>query len=250
MKPVRRLDAPPPGLCAWRAEEPDEADWDGFRAHRSGKSYKELHCALAGRQHGLCGYRGMDIPAEHRQVEHVVPQGDPECGAARALDATNMMAWRLGGTLSMTCEQEQYMPPVRENMSCGQKKANDAIPGFVDPRALPEMQPLTRVTSDGRIEADEGACIAAGWEADRISRTVEFPGLNVERLRLARAQRWQALEDVWENDYDDEEKMRAAACEDLLPENDRLRRFFTTSRSYFSAWGGEEVLSEEPQEWI
>ena len=160
------------------------------------------------------------------------------------------MAWRLGGTLRTTREPEQYLSPLKENISCGQKKGNKTITGFVDLRALPEMQPLTRVTSDGRIEADEGACIAAGWEADRISKTIEFLGLNVGRLRLARARRWQALEDFWKNDYDDEERMRAGACEELLPENDRLPQFFTTSRSYFSAWGGEEVLSEEPREWI
>ena len=223
---------------------------DGFRAHRSGKSYRELRCALAGRQHGLCGYCEMELPVGRRQVEHVTPRSDPERGAARALDVRNMMACCFGGTLRTAREPDQYLPPVKENMSCGQKKGNDTIPDFVDPGELPEIPPLTRVTSSGHIEADEHACIAAGWEADRIAGTIEFLGLNVERLRRAREERWKALEDAWKSHYDEKDTMRAAACEELLPENGRLRRFFTTSRSYFSAWGGEEVLSQEPREWI
>ena len=135
-------------------------------------------------------------------------------------------------------------------MSCGQKKGNRAIPDFVDPRTLPDMPSLTCVTLDGRIRIDEDACVAAEWEADRIGETVEFLGLNVERLRLAREERWRALEDAWKDYHDDEDTMRAAAREELLPDNGRLQRFFTTSRSYFSEWGGEEILSEEPREWI
>lgn len=44
--------------------------------------------------------------------------------------------------------------------------------------------------------------------------------------------------------------MRGAAREELLPDDGRLRRFFTTSRSYFTEWEGEEVLAEDPGAWV
>ena len=250
MKKIRTLAGPTPGLSAYLAAEADEADWTGFRNHRSGASHRELRDALADQQHGLCGYCEIEIAAGRRQVEHIVPRSDPKRGAVCALDAGNMMACCLGGTRAVAGDPGQYLPSPRANMSCGQRKGNDTIPGFIDPRTLPEIPVLTRVTSDGRIEADEEACVAAGWEADGIAETVEFLGLNVERLRLAREQRWLALENAWEDHHDDEHTMREAAREELLPDNGRLRRFFTTSRSYFSEWGGERILAQHPRNWI
>lgn len=251
MKPIRGLDGPPPGLSTYCAEEPDGANWGGFLDHHSHESYRELARALTDRQHGLCGYCEIEIAADRRQVEHVVPRSDPKHGVARALDIGNMIACCLGGTRPDAGDSAHYLAPPKANMSCGQKKGNDTIPDFVDPRTLPELPSLTHVTSEGRIKADENACVAAGWEADRIGATVKFLGLNVERLRLAREQRWLALEDAWQDHHDDEDTMRAAAREELLPDdnNDRLPQFFTTSRSYFGRLG-EEILAEEPRGWI
>ena len=135
-------------------------------------------------------------------------------------------------------------------MSCGQKKGDGTIPNFVDPRTLPDIPSLIRVGPDGRIEADEQACAAAGWAADRVDRTIDFLGLNVERLRLAREERWRALEDAWRDHDADEDVMQEAAREALLPGHDgRLRRFFTTSRSYFGPVG-ERVLAQKPSAWV
>ena len=253
MKPIRGLDGPTKGLSDYLAEEPDEADWDGFRSHRGGKSYREIVEALVDRQHGLCGYCEIGITAGSGeiQVEHVVPQSDPEHGAAKALDARNMMACCLGGTRATADDAGQYLAPVRNNTSCGQKKGNDTIPDFVDPRTLPELPSLTRVEPDGRIEVDEDACRVAGQGASGVGETVEFLGLNVERLRRAREEIWRTLEEAWEDIQGDEDIMREAAREELLPDGSGgLSRFFTTRRSYFAAWGGEEVLEEESRNWI
>ena len=136
-------------------------------------------------------------------------------------------------------------------MSCGEKKGHKTIPDFVDPRTLPALPSLMRVGPDGRIEVDEDACRVAGQGANGVGETVEFLGLNVERLRLAREERWRVLEDAWKDHHDDEDIMREAAREELLPDGSGgLSRFFTTRRSYFAAWGGEEVLAEEPRDWI
>ena len=168
------------------------------------------------------------------------------------MDATNLIACCRGGTLPTTNDPGQYMPPTKDNTSCGQRKGNDTIPDFVDPRTLPELPSLTRVGPDGRIEVDEDACQAKGWTANRVGKTIEFLGLNVERLRLAREELWRMLEKAWEDLQGDEDIMREAAREELLPDdnNGRLPRFFTTKRSYFAAWGGEEILAEEPRNWI
>ena len=252
MKPIRGLDGPPPGLSAYLAEEPNGANWNGFRDHRSHESYRELADALTDRQRGLCGYCEIEIAAGRRQVEHVVPQSDSKHGAARALNVGNMIACCLGGTRSDAGDSAHYLPPTKDNTSCGQRKGNDTIPDFVDPRTLPEMPSLTRVGPDGRIEADEDACQKKDRAANGVSVTIEFLGLNVERLRRAREEHWRALEEAWEDLQGDEDIMREAAREELLPDDDnnRLPQFFTTRRSYFSAWGGEAILAEEPRGWI
>lgn len=248
MKRIRGLDGPPPGLSAYRAEEPNGANWDGFRDHRSHESYRELADALTDRQHGLCGYCEIEIAARRRQVEHVVPRSHPQQGKSRALDETNLIACCFGGTTDVG-DSAHYRFPPKDHTSCGQRKGNNLIP--IDPRMLPALPSLTRVGPDGRIEADEGACQAKGWTANRVDKTIELLGLNVERLRLAREKRWRALENAWKDHHGDKHMMQAAAREELLPDdnNDRLPQFFTTSRSYFGLLG-EAILKKKPRGWI
>ena len=250
MKRIRGLDGPPPGLSAYRAEEPNGANWDGFRAHRSRESYRELADALTDRQHGLCGYCEIEIAASRRQVEHVIPRSHPQQGKSRALDETNLIACCHGGTTrSDAGDSTYYMPPPKANMSCGQRKDNKLIP--VDPRTLPELRSLMRVGPDGRIEVDKDACRVEGRAANGVGKTIELLGLNVERLRLAREERWRELEKGWEDLQGNEDLMREVARGELLPDDNdgRLSRFFTTSRSYFGPLG-EAILEEEPRGWI
>ena len=121
---------------------------------------------------------------------------------------------------------------------------------FVDPRTLPDLPSLTRVNFDGRIEADAASCASCGIPVGRIEKTIEILGLNTERLRRARENRWDALADNWGPGIGDRGLMEAAARGELLPDQDnRLPRFFTTSRSYFDVHA-ERVLSEPPKTWI
>ena len=249
MKRIRALDKPTPGLADYLDCDGDMASWEGFRSHRAGAAYRELIEALQAIQHGLCGYCELDVTEQDRQVEHVVPQSDPQRGAARALDAANLIACCKGGT-SITDDDERWHPPVKHNRTCGEAKGASTDPNFIDPRTLPALPSLTRVRLDGRIEVDEEACAAEDVDAGRVNRTIEILGLNVERLRLAREKRWRTLDDNWERYHADPQVMTKAARMELLPDVDgNLPRFFTTSRSYFASLG-ESILTDEPQAWI
>ena len=250
MKRIRPLNNATAGLDAYLAEDGGAAkDWDGFRSHDAGASYRQLAEALTEIQHGLCGYCEIDIKEWDRQVEHVVPQSHPQQGVARALDHTNLIACCKGGTL-LTEDEERRRKPVRRNRSCGEAKDDLVDPDFIDPRTLPELPSLLQVSFDGRIEADTEACQTCGIAADKIQKTIDILGLNVERLRRAREARWNALSENWAADIDNSQVMESAACVELLPDKEnQLSRFFTTSRSYFGVYG-ERILAELPQIWI
>ena len=244
MKRIRALDNPTPGLADYLDCERGDADWDGFGSYRAGAAKSELIEALQNIQHGLCAYCEIDLDERNRQIEHVVPRSHPRHGAAKAPDAGNMIACCLGGTKETAQDSKHYLPPIKDNTSCGQKKGNGTIPDFVDPRNLPCIPSLIRVGQDGRIEADEQA--VTGRAAKAVNEAIGLLGLNVERLRLAREERWLELEEYGA----DEDVMLAAAREELLPDrNGKLPKFFTTSRSYFGPVG-EHVLAQKPRAWV
>ncbi|MYA60126.1 MAG: TIGR02646 family protein [Chloroflexi bacterium] len=248
MKCIRSLAGPTPGLSAYLAVAGSK-DWTGFRSHAGGASYRELVESLVDLQHGICGYCEIDIREPDRQVEHVIPQSDPVRGATHALDPGNMIACCKGGTLQID-DDTRRLDPVRRNRSCGEAKGNRVDPDFVDPRTLPDLPSLTRVNFDGRIEADAASCASRGVPVAKIKKTIEILGLNAERLRRARENRWNALSENWGAQIGVPGLMEAAAKGELLPNaDDHLSRFFTTSRSYFGVYA-EKVLSEPPRDWI
>ena len=249
MKRIQALDEPTGGLTDYLDCEGEAASWDGFRSHQAGAAYQELVATLQDVQHGLCGYCEIDITEQDRQVEHVVPQNDPQQGLALTLDPTNMMVCCKGGT-RRTDDDARWHATVKRNRSCGEAKENLMDPDFVDPRKLPALPSLTRVRFDGAITADQEACASAEIDAGRVNKTIEILGLNVQRLRLARERHWRSLSDNWQQHYGDPEVMiEAARMELTLKDDTNLPRFFTTSRSYFAPLG-EDILAEEPQAWI
>ena len=250
MKRIQRMNDSTAGLEAYLAEEGNEArDWDGFRSHDDGASYRELAEALMDIQHGLCGYCEIDIDKRDRQVEHVLPQTDRPQGAARVLDYTNLIACCKGGTLSIE-NDERRREPVKRNRSCGEAKGDSVDADFIDPRALPALESLMQVKFDGLIEVDTAACGTYGIAPDKLKTTIKILGLNVERLRVAREKRWNALNENWESHFDDRTVMAAAARTELLPDaGGGLAKFFTTNRSYFAPLS-EGILEEHPQAWI
>ena len=169
----------------------------------------------------------------------------------RTLDPTNLLACCRGGELTcLSADDERFLPPRMENISCGQAKDDRTDADFIDPRALPALPSLMRVGYDGRIEVDRDACGEADFSVDAVKKTIDMLRLNVERLRRTREKRRRSLEDNWRAHQDDFELMEAAAGVELLQKCDgSLTKYFTTNRSYFAPWG-EGILAEEPREWI
>ena len=249
MKRIRTLHHRPLGFEDYLNSE--EASWQGFRDHNVGASYKELIETLIELQHGLCGYCEIGLTELNRQIEHVVAQSDPQHGAAKSLDVTNMIACCKGGSFSdWSGDEDQHLDPPKENLSCGQKKGDSTNADFVDPRKLPILPSLMRVRPNGKIRADANACSSAGIAPERVTHTIEILGLNVERLRWAREKRWAALKNSWNTHWDDLDVINAAARMELLPDRaNSLSKFFTTTRSYFGPLA-ERLLEQQPQAWI
>lgn len=248
MKPIRRLRAVPPGLAEFRAQQTAASSWDDFRDHRGGKAHRQLLDTLGVLQHGLCGYCEIELEQTDRQVEHLIPKSDPADGRRLAFEVSNLIACCKGGTKSHGRNGDRRADPVRRNCSCGQAKGASRDPAFLDPRDLPALPSLTRVRPNGRLEADRESCALAGFDPERVERTIAILGLNVERLRTARRRHWLALDSQWQPHRADPEVMTEGAREELLL-GDLLPRFFTTVRSYFGE-SAESVLAEAPEEWV
>ena len=137
MKIVRRLEEPTPGIVTYLDCVGDDTDWDEFRSHGSGTSYRELRAALTDNQRGLCAYCERTIRGRRHQIEHVIPRKALEHGHAKALDTANMLACCMGGTApdfgleeAGEAEEDSYREPVPDNMSCGQGKRQPGRRGF------------------------------------------------------------------------------------------------------------------------
>ena len=256
MKRIRALDGPTPGLADYQEHAGDDGSYSSFRDHKYDEdgvcknAYRELVSSLQDIQHGLCGYCEIDIIESDRQIEHVIPRSDPEQGRNHALDPTNMMVCCQGGARRSEQDPERRTNPVRDHRSCGGAKQALSDPDFIDPRTLPALPALMRVDNKGKIMADVRACQDASFDVNKVNKTIEILGLNVRRLQLAREKHWRALSENYQKHFDDPQVIQEAARMELLPGKDnRLPRFFTTSRSYFRPVA-EKILEEAPQEWI
>lgn len=250
MKRIRSLPNCPPGLGAYLSDELDEVKcWEEFRSHNAGESYQELIDTLVNLQHGICGYCEIDLEISDRQVEHVVPQSAPGLGVEHSLDHKNLIACCKGGT-QKTDDNLRWLEPIRNNLSCGQSKQDEVNVDFIDPRELPKLPSVMRVNFEGQMEVDIESCNRCQIDHRKVEKTIEILGLNVERLRLAREERWNALTENWHSYFQNFKLMEASAKNELLPNScNRLPKFFTTSRSFFGTFG-ESVLSHPPQNWI
>ena len=263
MKRIREPNKPTPGLAEYLKVVGDNANWNDFRDHNKGASYNELIEELIDVQHGLCGYCEINLCGSNlieldRQIEHVIPRRDPQQGASKEVDITNMIACCKGGTSPVfasserSSDEDRYLEPVKDNMSCGQAKEDLNDADFLEPRKLPALPSLTKVLVDGRIEVDEDACESENIPAARVTRTIEILNLNAERLRLAREKQWNNLEEEADqiSDPDDSDIIDAWIRSVLmLDDAGRLVSFFTTTRSYFGPLA-ERVLEQQLQEWI
>lgn len=258
MKRIRELNKPTLGLAEYLKVVGDNANWNDFRDYNKGASYSELIEKLIDVQHGLCGYCEINLTELDRQIEHIIPRRGPHQGASREVDITNMIACCKGGTSPVfasserSSDEDRYLDPVKDNMSCGQAKGDLNDAEFLEPRKLPALPSLTKVLVDGQIKVDEEACESVDIPAARVIRAIEILNLNAERLRSARARQWNNLEEEADQigDPDDSDIMDAWIRSVLmLDDAGRLVSFFTTARSYFGPLA-ERVFEQQPQAWI
>ena len=258
MKRICTLLSPTPGLHEYRTQSDAPLDWGTFR-REDRLSFRELRDTLAALQHGLCGYCEINLIPNDAQIEHFIPQSDPEQGNALALDCSNLIACCKGGVESMfnahaLNDLERFQHPVKGNASCGQAKRNTMLPNRIDPRKLPALRSLFQVEEvNGEIVADASACSLAGFNVSEVRQAIDMLGLNAPRLQRARLTRLENLAQVESEQIAlpgylafMENWVRA----ELLPDEDgNLLAFFTTRRSYFGPLA-ELILAEPPQAWI
>ena len=251
MKPIVILNDATQGLKDYLAQQPPNLTWTRFQ-NQAGTSAKELRIALVQLQHGLCGYCEQKIPTDDSQVEHVIPRSADTNGNDHELDHTNMIACCKGGSAVNIYGPDtiQHDPDRVGDESCGQAKGGTQDELLLDPRNLPILWSLFTVRFNGKIEANPEACCQGGISQDSVNRTITVLGLDVGRLRRARAKRWGLINEKYDDYLDNETVMRQAAQAELLPDNSgTLPQFFTTNRSYFGPYA-DPVLAAGKCAWV
>lgn len=264
MKWCALLSGETPGLAQFRAENPEETNWDRFRD--DGPRYTELADALTERQRGICAFCEAPlftkIPTPVRQVDHWIPKsndGDP--APEISFGFANFHASCLGGT------KPHLEPPFgskglikSDNVSCGQKKG-DRNPVNIPlpqrpyrPTELPLTPTIFIVAFDGTISVNPAA-VDIGLSSERIEATIQYLGLNCERLKLSRAAvRLYLDEALAEYEASAPEPgtvtaMQAAMAElaaDLSPKpGDTLNAFISVLRDFFGP-NLDHVLLPDP----
>jgi uncharacterized protein (TIGR02646 family) len=240
MKRVHKTSATPAPLAAFQQDDP-KATWDKLRAE--GRAvYDELCKTLQTDQAGLCAYCELEATKEANslQIEHIIAKShqDPACNWA--LHWPNLLAVCTGGS-RWAGEQDRYLEPLPDNLSCDQHKnhlvntgsiGGDSRGFIINPLDLPAFPPLVAVLHDGRLIPNPDACAsveispnACSTTEELIARSIEHLNLNCIRLCLARIA---AVKNV-------SGEMRKARAESLCPRflslrNGRRRQFFTVFR--------------------
>ncbi len=252
MKRLVPLTGAPSGLSRFRTDATQEQTWQAFSDFERGAPKRELAEALSLRQRGLCCYCEIVLRPDETQIEHVVPRSNPKDGFALTLEPSNLLACCKGGTDRNFADDTRqpdparYLPPVPENVSCGQAKDNQQGPPLSDPRNLPAVPSLFVVRQHGGIEPDPEACTAAGVSIDDANETIRILGLDAQRLRNQRTKIWAELAK-----FPTEASILVAAAEqNLRPQaTGALMPWFTTRRSFFGPLS-ETLLARAPQNWI
>lgn len=261
MKRIAGLPATLAGLARFVADPTTENTWDAFGSFEAGTARRELTAALIDQQHRLCAYCEIALVSDDTRVEHFVPRSDPLRGAALAFDHGNLMAVCMGGSNAsfgpdaLNPDPTRYLPPVKSNLSCDAAKANKPASSFIDPRLVPAFPSLFTVNEDGVLSADGASCANHGVPVTEVEQHIEGLRLNVGRLRnqreAVRAELTQTYAIFSELPLAArEEHLMAFAEGQLLPDGDnKLPRFFTTTRAFFGPMA-ERILEQQPHAWV
>ncbi len=261
MKRIKGLAAAPSALAQFVVDPTTPNTWSAFGNYQAGAGRKEITTALVEQQHGLCAYCEISLVSDDTRVEHFVPQSDPVSGAALAVDHRNLMAVCMGGSnasfgpAALNPDPTRYLDPVKANMSCDAAKGNTPANMFIDPRSVPAFPSLFSVNEDGELSADPASCAAHNVDVTAVERHIQGLRLNVGRLRNQRRAVRDALTQAYQTFYALPEplfrqQLLAFAESQVLPGgNNRVSRFFTTTRSFFGPVA-EQILVQPPHAWI
>lgn len=240
MKRVHKASATPAQLVAYQKDEP-KATWDKLKAE--GRAvYDELCEMLQTDQAGLCAYCELVATKEAHslQVEHIVAKSYQDPTRNWALHWPNMLAVCPGGS-RWAGEQDRYLEPLPDNLSCDQYKnhrvntgslSQDSRGFVVNPLDLPAFPPLVAVLHDGRLIPHPDACAqveispnAYSTTEELIAKSIEHLNLNCVRLCLARQVAAKNVARVLRNTN------AASICPKFLSlRNGYRRQFFTVYR--------------------
>lgn len=261
MKSIKGLTQPTPGLqrylnaYPWQGITRHTEEWERFRKSKK-SAYKELLKRIKALQNGLCAFCETELKqwphdSPDHQIEHFHPKSQA-CNATSAIDwmftPDNLLAACAGGLSALN-----RLPPIHENLSCGQAKGDQILDDIIlKPSTLPLQPSLFTVTYEGLLKVNAAHCAAVGIPVERAQQTIEKLNLNCPRLKTARRTVMEGLEAEEQalgidkmNDAAATAALTAMARRHLLPDRYThcLPPFFTTRRSFFLALG-ERVIAQ------
>ena len=251
MKRIRRA-VEPERFRAWRLANPG-ARWEQFKDQNRGPGSvaDEVYSALSQAQQGLCAYCEIDLqPPLGAEVEHVFPKSKSTPDHNWGLDFHNFVADCEGAQRPKELPH-RTAPPVKANLHCGAKKADQDLTALIlDPREIPRSPPLWLLVTDGRLLVNAAACVAAGVDPVRAEQTLDKLGLNAPVLQRLRQKAKMTVEDSFLEVWDGAPASEAAGWQRIAPDflaplDGALSRFWTTLRLALGD-AGEAHLNAHP----
>jgi uncharacterized protein (TIGR02646 family) len=209
------------------------ATWDDFK-NDAQESYKQLVEHIVSHQNGLCAYCEINLTETDRMIEHFHPKSDTASEHNWGLDFQNMLATCKGGTNPYSKDEDRFLEPLKDNITCDQRKGGKNLDRIVlHPRDIPVSPSVFKVGMNGEIQPNSKHCEQAGVAVSKIMAAIEEPNfnLNCNRLKDARRKVWELLLEYERSGETVDDLIK----DFLLPDySGRLFRFFTTIRSYFA----------------
>lgn len=248
MHPITRTEEPN-SLKRYREKSPQN-EWHHLR--RNVGIRQDIVNAMYEMQNGLCAYCEEALESSEHQVEHFYPKSKIADGYNPNLDWDIMLLCCDGGkraraeqkTIAAT-SAENELPDSDTVICCGQKKDNHVFDAELSPTKwkFPLVRARIRrretvekrssmLVREVKIVPWKDMCNEAGIDCKEIEKMIDVLGLNCPRLLEQRAI-------LYDNLIKTQMKISKDKLDDflkkyLLPNVEgKLRRFWTTSRSFF-----------------
>lgn len=249
MKYCIKSEPEPKELTDFRVSYPD-ADWDSFKDIDKSNRYSSIARQLHSDQKGLCAFCEIAPSENNRQIAHFHPKSDHNGSHNWALDWHNIWLCCKGGYLSWLDNTEEYLPPLPENLSCDQVKADLVLDGLIlKPNEVPLFPRIFRYEQwidEVHIQADVDACNSCNINPELFNNTIIKLNLNCRRLARARLTILKHLE--VEINLLRKSRTKTLSSTYLLPKwlgvqsDNTYRKFFTLIRWRLHDTGAEDFL--------